>query len=74
MDPKENKMHLDAGEQVFFDEQLTLVKSRTYDVIHKDLKALTLLPVSTEQDDAAEHIEYRSYDSTATHIRFIYFV
>ena len=62
MDPKENKMHLDAGEQVFFDEQLTLVKSRTYDVIHKDLKALTLLPVSTEQDDAAEHIEYRSYD------------
>lgn len=54
--------HLDAAEQTFFDEQLTLVKARTYDVVHKDLKALTLLPVSTEQDDAAEHIEYRSFD------------
>lgn len=63
MNPTEkNTARLDQGEQVFFDEQLTLVKSRTYDVIHKDLKALTLLPVSTEQDDAAEHIEYRSYD------------
>lgn len=63
MDPTEkNAARLDQGEQVFFDEQLTLIKARTYDVIHKDLKALTLLPVSTEQDDAAEHIEYRSYD------------
>lgn len=63
MNPTEkNAARLDQGEQVFFDEQLTLVKARTYDVIHKDLKALTLLPVSTEQDDAAEHIEYRSYD------------
>lgn len=63
MNPSEkNAIHLDAGEKAFFDEQLTLVKARTYDVIHKDLKALTLLPVSTEQDDAAEHIEYRSYD------------
>ena len=63
MDPNEkNAIRLDQGEQVFFDDQLTLIKARTYDVIHKDLKALTLLPVSTEQDDAAEHIEYRSYD------------
>ena len=63
MDPNEkNATRLDQGEQVFFDGQLTLIKARTYDVIHKDLKALTLLPVSTEQDDAAEHIEYRSYD------------
>ena len=63
MNPTEkNAARLDQGEQVFFEDQLTLVKARTYDVIHKDLKALTLLPVSTEQDDAAEHIEYRSYD------------
>ena len=63
MDPNEkNATRLDQSEQVFFDGQLTLIKARTYDVIHKDLKALTLLPVSTEQDDAAEHIEYRSYD------------
>lgn len=65
MDPK-NEMHLDAAEQVFFDEQLALVKSRTYDVQHKELKALTLLPVSTEQDPGAEHIIWRSFDAVGT--------
>lgn len=65
MDPK-NEMHLDAAEQVFFDEQLALVKSRTYDVQHKELKALMLLPVSTEQDPGAEHIIWRSFDAVGT--------
>lgn len=55
-------MRLDADEQVFFDNQLALVKSRTYDVEHKALKALSLLPVSTEQDPGATHIIWRSYD------------
>ena len=57
-----NEMRLDADEQVFFDNQLALVKSRTYDVQHKALKALSLLPVSTEQDPGATHIIWRSYD------------
>lgn len=61
MDPKE-MMHLDAAEKVFFDDQLALIKSRTYDVRNKALKALTLLPVSTEQDPGAEHISWRSFD------------
>lgn len=61
MDPN-NEMHLDAAEQVFFDNQLALIKSRTYDVQYKALKALTLLPVSTEQDPGAEHILWRSFD------------
>ena len=65
MDPK-NEMHLDAAEQVFFDEQLALLKSRTYDVQHKELKALMLLPVSTEQDPGAEHIIWRSFDAVGT--------
>ena len=65
MDPK-NEMHLDAAEQVFFDEQLARVKSRTYDVLHKGLKALMLLPVSTEQDPGAEHITWRSFDAVGT--------
>lgn len=65
MDPK-NEMHLDAAEQVFFYEQLALVKSRTYDVQHKELKALMLLPVSTEQDPGAEHIIWRSFDAVGT--------
>lgn len=63
MNPNEkNALRLDAGEQVFFDEQLALVKSRTYDVQHKALKALTLLPVSVDQDPGATHIIWRSYD------------
>lgn len=57
-----NNTRLDADEQVFFDNQLALVKSRTYDVQHKALKALSLLPVSTDQDAGATHIIYRSYD------------
>ena len=61
MDPKE-MMHLDAAEKVFFDDQLALIKSRTYDVQYKALKALTLLPVSTEQDPGAEHIAWFSFD------------
>ena len=61
MDSKE-MMHLDAAEKVFFDDQLALIKSRTYDVQYKALKALTLLPVSTEQDPGAEHIAWRSFD------------
>jgi hypothetical protein len=61
MDPK-NEMRLDGMEQVFFDEQLALIKARTYDVRHKALKALTLLPVSPEQDPGAEHIIWRSFD------------
>lgn len=62
MNPNSNEIRLDGDEQVFFDEQLALVKSRTYDVKHKALKALTLLPVSTEQDGGADKIIWRSYD------------
>lgn len=59
---EKNALRLDAGEQAFFDEQLALVKTRTYDVQHKALKALSLLPVSTEQDPGATHIVWRSFD------------
>lgn len=62
MNPTENNTRLDGAEQVFFDEQLALVKARTYDVKHKALKALTLLPVSTEQDPGADRIIWRSFD------------
>ena len=41
----EQNMRLDADEQVFFDNQLALVKSRTYDVEHKALKALKVSKV-----------------------------
>ena len=63
MNPNEkNALRLDGDEQVFFDQQLALVKARTYDVQHKALKALTLLPVSVDQDPGATHVIWRSYD------------
>lgn len=63
MNPTNNEMRLDAAEAVFFEDQLRLVKARTYDVQHKALKATTLLPVSTEQDPGADTIEWHSYDA-----------
>lgn len=55
--------HLDAGETVFFDRELTHVKTQTYDVIRKDLKATSLLPVESDAPAGAEFIEYRSFDA-----------
>jgi len=63
MPMKKDPLHLDANEQVFFDKALTYVKVKTYDVQHKNLKALELLPVSNEGDPGAEYIEWRSYDA-----------
>lgn len=64
MNPNEkDKLHLDAAENVFFGEQLTSVKAKTYDVVNKDLKALSLLPISTEGDPGAETISYKSFDA-----------
>lgn len=60
MDPQE--IRLDAGEQIFFGDQLALIKARTYDVQHKALKALQLLPVSSDQDAGADHIIWHSFD------------
>ena len=60
MNPQE--IRLDAGEQIFFGDQLALIKARTYDVQHKALKALQLLPVSSDQDAGADHIIWHSFD------------
>ena len=52
---------LDAGESAFFTRQLEYVKSQTYDVKYKMLKATTLIPVSTEVPSGAETITFRSF-------------
>jgi hypothetical protein len=55
-------VNLDANETVFFARELEHIKTRTYDVAYPELKALSLIPVSTEAGPGAESITYRQYD------------
>lgn len=55
-------MKLDAGESAFFKRQLEYIKSRTYDVKYKNLKAKTLLPISSEAPAGADYIIWYSFD------------
>lgn len=54
-------MRLDANESAFFKRQLEYVKSKTYDVKYKQLKAMSLIPVSTEAPSGADTITFRAY-------------
>lgn len=58
--------HLDAAENSYFEAELKHVKSQTYDVIRKDLKAVQMIPVSSEANAGAEFIAYRSFDAVGT--------
>lgn len=55
---------LDVNEQIFFNNELTKTKARTYDVIYPELKARTLIPVSFEAGPGAEAVRYEQYDTT----------
>lgn len=57
-----NLPHLDANESVFFARELEFVKSRSYDKKYADLKARTLIPMSSEAEPWADAIVYESYD------------
>lgn len=57
------QIRLDADGAAFFEDQLKQIKTKTYDVIHADLKATSLIPVGTDYDPGAEVIAYRSFDS-----------
>lgn len=52
---------LDANESAFFKRQLEYVKSQTYDVKYKNLKATMLIPVSTGAPSGADTITFRSF-------------
>ena len=54
-------MHLDANESAFFMRELEYVKSVTYDVKYKPLKALLLFPTSTEANTGASQIIWRQF-------------
>lgn len=54
-------MKLDANESAFFKRQLEYIKSQTYDTKYKNLKATTLIPVSTEAPNGADSITFRRF-------------
>lgn len=58
---KNDPYRLDANESAFFKRQLEYVKSQTYDVKYKNLKAVQLFPVSTDVPSGSEAITYRSF-------------
>lgn len=52
----------DDATNAFFSRQLEYIKTKTYDIEYPPSKALTLLPMSTQADEGASTITYRSYD------------
>lgn len=61
-DYEEALFKLDANESAFLRRQTEHIKSKSYDVKHKLLKAATLIPVSTEAPSGAEFITYTVFD------------
>lgn len=62
--PKEYQgfKNLDEGESIFFARELEHLKSKTYDIKFKELKARTLFPLEFEANAGAETITYEQYD------------
>jgi hypothetical protein len=54
-------IRLDEQGQVFFQRQLELIKSGSWDVEYKELKADMFIPVDTEGDLGVESITYRKF-------------
>lgn len=58
---KKNIMRLDANESAFFKREIEYVKTKTYDTKYKELKAFSLIPISTEAPSGATEITWRSF-------------
>jgi len=54
-------MRLDAGESVFFARECEHIKARTYDIKLRELKAFSVIPVSTEAGPGVTQITFRRY-------------
>lgn len=61
VEAKNDSRHLDSVETAFFKRELEYVKSRTYDVKYRNLKAIELIPVSTDAPAGADYIIWYSY-------------
>lgn len=53
---------LDSDESIFFGRELEKVKSKTYDILFPEYKALSLIPLGEEVDPGAETIRWESYE------------
>lgn len=53
--------HLDANESAFFKRETEYIKTQTYDVKYKALKAFDLIPVSGEAGPGASEITWRQF-------------
>ncbi len=52
----------DANEAAFFDQELEHIKAKSYDVLRRELRHRTYIPVSFEAGPGAETIAYTQYD------------
>jgi hypothetical protein len=52
---------MDRGESIFFARELEHIKAQTYDVKLRDLKALSLIPISTSAGPGATTITFRRF-------------
>jgi len=59
---KVQSVNLDANETIFFGEELTKIKAKTYDKKYPEFTALQMIPVSTDAGAGAESISYQSFD------------
>lgn len=57
-----DSFHLDANEVEFMALQLSYIQKKMWEVKHKPLKALTLIPVNAEAPAGAKEVRYRMYD------------
>ena len=55
-------INLDADEGIFFEKELEVVKSATYDVQYPMLMARTLFPLDSTTDAGAATVTYQSWD------------
>ncbi len=61
MNPYDPVKRLDANESAFFKRETEYIKTQTYDVKYKALKAFDLIPVSGEAGPAASEITWRQF-------------
>lgn len=56
--------NLDAGESLFFQQELEQLLAQTFDVEYPRLKARQFIPVNNAIDDGAEVVSYLQFDKT----------
>ncbi len=54
--------NLDDNESAFFARELETIKAKTFDVKYPALKAMTMIPVSTDAGSGAESITYQQFN------------